>query len=119
MVRRVSCGAYFSMALCAIGNSYTFGSDSYGELCRESSGSAPCYAPTHAAIQVPRLQQVAGGRAHTLLLTIGGRVFAAGRNNYGQLGLGSTTDRRTPERIGTSCITQVACGNNHSIAVTS
>ena len=38
-------------------------------------------------------KQVIAGWSHTMILAEDGTVFACGWNNYGQLGLGDTTDR--------------------------
>lgn len=120
--RRVSCGSYYSMVIDACGALYTFGANHYGQLCRHTD-SSDGNLPTLADDQLPRLQQAAGGRAHTLLLTLAGRVYAAGRNEYGQLGDGCTSGSPTADPSPTvhvglqSRIAQVACGQNHSLAV--
>merc|ERR1712185_648597 len=40
-------------------------------------------------------KQVVAGENHTMILAEDGTVFACGRNDYGQLGLGDTTNRST------------------------
>ena len=129
--RRVSCGAFYSLVIDALGRLYSFGSNEYGELCCSSSilpgnerrNGIPdgcCALPSRAASGLPQLQQAACGRAHTLLLTLGGRVYACGRNVHGQLGV-HTESTANPQRVDVpsqSLIAQVACGDNHSIAVT-
>ena len=47
----------------------------------------------------------------------GGDVMAWGRNNYGQLGLGDTTDRNTPTKVSSLAdanVTSIATGGYHS-----
>ena len=129
VARRVGCGAYFSLVIDALGQLHSFGSNQYGELCRgeHMSKMAWVVAPTRVSVgDGARLLQAVGGRGHTLLLTMDGRVFAAGRHDFGQLGDGtllgdaSREKRETPRLVHLYdhfCV-GVAAGNNHSIAVT-
>ena len=121
---RVAAGAYFSLVVCEGGRLFAFGSNAYGELGVEGGyaqldDELVCEAATPEGA---RLQVAAGGRAHTLALTRGGAVCAAGRNVHGQLGLGEGVDD-TPvltavEALRGEHVVQIACGNNHSLAVT-
>jgi alpha-tubulin suppressor-like RCC1 family protein len=43
---------------------------------------------------------VAGGSFSTLATTSGGALYAWGRNNNGQLGLGNTTSYSSPKQVG-------------------
>ncbi len=43
--------------------------------------------------------QVALGNYHTCAVKTDGTLLCWGRNDYGQLGMGDTTDRHTPERV--------------------
>jgi alpha-tubulin suppressor-like RCC1 family protein len=62
------------------------------------------------------------GEAYTLALTTRGRVLAWGYNLWGQLGNGSTTDRKVPGWVklqaGTTKIRALAAGNDYSMALT-
>ena len=57
--------------------------------------------------------------AHTLAINSSGELYAWGYNN-GQLGLGDTTIRNVPTKVGTATdwIT-AACGEMHSLAINS
>ena len=44
-------------------------------------------------------RQVAAGRWHTCGLTTDGRAYCWGDNTYGQIGDGTTLDRRTPHAV--------------------
>lgn len=66
---------------------YVSGSNSFGELCLGNFASITTFT------QVPDLQnvsQVAAGQNFVLFLLNNGSVFSCGRNDYGQLGIGST-----------------------------
>jgi len=69
------------------------------------------------------IRAVACGEAHTLVLTLRGDVFACGRSREGQLGVGMplTTERglHLIEDLRPYRVEQIACGNMHSVAVTS
>lgn len=57
---------------------------------------------------------IAAGGSHTLILRTNGTVWAAGHNLYGQLGNGSTTNRRNPVMV-MSGVKAIAAGNSHSL----
>ncbi|KAG6807900.1 hypothetical protein H0H92_006078 [Tricholoma furcatifolium] len=76
--------------------------------------------------------QIVGGDHHTLFLTAGGKVYACGRSNAGQLGIAdddeALKDREDPEFVAEPVlvtfpdmedhIVQVSCGSHNNMAVT-
>jgi alpha-tubulin suppressor-like RCC1 family protein len=61
---------------------------------------------------------VDAGRDHTVGVRFDGTLWAWGRNDHGQLGDGTTDDRRSPVQIGTdSNWRAVAAGGSHSLAI--
>jgi len=65
------------------------------------------------------------GEFHNLALTEDHKVYAWGRNSYNQIGNGDSQDVDTPQHIiffdnlpDNGFIVYVACGSNHSLAVT-
>jgi alpha-tubulin suppressor-like RCC1 family protein len=64
------------------------------------------------------ITQIAQGSDHMLAAGADGVVWAWGRNDYGQLGDGTTTERTSPVPVpGLTGITQLAAGDNHSLAL--
>ena len=63
--------------------------------------------------------KVVGGGGHAVGLRSDGSVYAWGDNLYGQLGDGTTTDRRVPTAVQLSGVQQVAAGAFFSVALRS
>lgn len=64
------------------------------------------------------VKEVAAGGFHSLFLTEQGNVYAAGWNRFGQLGIGSNIDQRSPVRItlpDSVTVAGVAAGYGHSL----
>jgi alpha-tubulin suppressor-like RCC1 family protein len=66
---------------------------------------------------------VACGGFHSLVVTQAGQVFAFGRGDKGQLGLGDKENRKVPVQVGQECfrgaiIAHAAAGEEHSGVVT-
>lgn len=61
---------------------------------------------------------IAAGGSHSLALLANGTVKAWGANNFGELGLGNTTNFTTPQIIpGLNGVVVVAAGDRHSLAM--
>ncbi len=64
--------------------------------------------------------EVEAGDNHVIALTTNGRIYTWGINAVGQLGLGNTTSKTTPTRVGTaSDWTYIAAGSSQSYAINS
>ncbi len=62
--------------------------------------------------------QISTGEYYSEALLVDGTLWAWGRNNYGQLGDGSTVDRATPIQISLiNTVKAVSCGLNHTLAL--
>jgi alpha-tubulin suppressor-like RCC1 family protein len=79
---------------------------------------------TYATLPVPvdgltEVVDVAAGVQHTCALTAYGRVLCFGKNDRGQLGDGSTTDRSAPsEVLGIGEVVEISAGRDHTCSRT-
>jgi alpha-tubulin suppressor-like RCC1 family protein len=110
----VAGGTSFSLVLLENGDVYAFGLNSYGQL--GLGDTTERHTPAKIATLSGEARAVAAGDSHSLVLLENGDVYGFGRNSYGQLGLGDTTERHTPTKIATLS-GAVATGEDHSFAV--
>lgn len=77
-------------------------------------------APAAGAEYSVQVVQIASGSGHNCALTETGRVYCWGRNDVGQLGDGTTHERRTPVIVGAlpASITAIVAGARHTCALT-
>ncbi|XP_027445120.1 RCC1 and BTB domain-containing protein 2 isoform X3 [Zalophus californianus] len=98
VVVNIACGQMCSMAVVNTGEVYVWGYNGNGQLGLGSSGNQPTPCRI-AALQGIRVQRVACGYAHTLVLTDEGQVYAWGANSYGQLGIGNKSNQSYPAPV--------------------
>ena len=122
-ITHVACGQHHTVFSTSKGRLFGTGSNDRHQL-----GLKP--VKTHAAfIVVPlpglepneQITHVACGSGHTVFSTTKGRLWVAGCNQFGQLGLGSTETQDpfipviVPDLLPDELITHVACGDAHTI----
>ncbi len=75
--------------------------------------------PTDAKAPAGRVLEVASSAMHSLALLEDGSVWSWGRNDAGQLGDGSFTDRPIPVRVAglSGRVSAIAAGGSHSLAL--
>ncbi|KAL6542382.1 Ultraviolet-B receptor uvr8 [Orobanche minor] len=99
---------------------YSWGWGDFGRLGHGNSSDLFSPQPIKA-LQGLRIKQIACGDSHCLAVTMEGQVQSWGRNQNGQLGLGTTEDSLLPQKIeafqGIS-VKMVAAGAEHTAAVT-
>ncbi|CEM34211.1 unnamed protein product [Vitrella brassicaformis CCMP3155] len=137
-LRAAACGDHHTVCVTRAHRVFVFGEGSFGRL------GLPSHVPLdpmddgpYVGKQVmtpqelglfstsgPKVTHVACGSAHTLALTAEGKVFAFGKNNTGQLGVGHFTDQYLPHLIQPSLFSQtgtkirsIACGRSHSVFI--
>ena len=120
---QVSVGSYHTMALDSEGSLWAWGWNEYGQLGDGTTTDKK--EPVQIQIKTKpgtKFTQVAAGYAYSLAIDSEGNLWAWGWNKYGQLGDGTTTDRKEPVQIqiktkpGTT-FAQVAAGGTHTLAI--
>jgi len=115
---QVACGHGHVVARTARGDVYCWGDGKEGQLGSNDSTKTP-----RLALAGKGIVQVAAGRYHTLALTYFGAVYAWGNGENGQLGLGKDYSKSTVPRVIESnlgaVIGLIACGEHHSVALSS
>ncbi|MEG3637643.1 RCC1 domain-containing protein [Magnetococcus sp. PR-3] len=95
----------YAFAIDASGNAFSWGYNGRGNLgvgnTTDQHGPTPVSLPGNVKTIVGNCDGDGNGNpyASTFWLLEDGRLYAAGYNNYGQLGVGDTTERTTPVEI--------------------
>lgn len=117
----IGAGRFHGLALTASGDAYAWGDNRYAQL----GDGTTINRLTPGAVNMPSgvgLTDISGGQFYSLALASTGDTYAWGRNNVGQLGDGTTTDRQSPVAVsmppGTS-FTELHAGLGHNLALTS
>ncbi|KAM5290544.1 X-linked retinitis pigmentosa GTPase regulator isoform 2-T2 [Glossophaga mutica] len=117
----LACGDEHTAVITGNNKLYMFGSNNWGQL-GFGSKSAVCKPTCVKALKPEKVKLAACGRNHTLVSTEGGKIYAVGGNNEGQLGLGDTEDRDTFHLIefftSQHQLKQLSAGSNTSAALT-
>jgi alpha-tubulin suppressor-like RCC1 family protein len=105
-----------SLALKSDGTAWGWGNNGYGEL---GNGNPQLFGgvknPVKATLQ--NVVAIAAGAGWSLWLRSDGTVWAAGVNNFGQLGDGTFNDSVTPVQVKLSAVFVIAAGHSHGLAV--
>lgn len=118
---QVASGATHSIALTKSGRVITWGGNRWGQL---GDGQMTSSTKIHVPLQLRHrpVVSVACGENHSLVMTVGGNVYAWGENTQGQLGLSDTTNRLRPEQIKalrSMGAKKISAGRNHSLVISS
>jgi alpha-tubulin suppressor-like RCC1 family protein len=118
----LAAGLQHSFLLTASGELFATGRNNYGQLGLGDLENRLHFTLVTLPEGVARVVAIAVSGNHSVFLTANGEVFVAGRNNYGQLGLGDTDDKlhftlvTLPE--GAARVVAIAAGVNHSVLLT-
>ncbi|XP_078434073.1 regulator of chromosome condensation (RCC1) family protein isoform X2 [Wolffia australiana] len=117
----VTCGADHTTSYSESGlQLYSWGWGDFGRLGHGNSSDVFSPQPVKALLGI-RIKQIACGDSHCVAVTMEGKVQSWGRNQNGQLGLGSTEDSLLPQKIQAFegiLVKMVAAGAEHTAAVT-
>ncbi|OQR96682.1 hypothetical protein ACHHYP_13804 [Achlya hypogyna] len=128
MFKKIDSLSTHSVAITVSGELMSWGN---GDKYRLGHGDASKeYSPRYveAFRDKPRVQDVACGLGHTVVLVVTGDVYAWGNGGNGRLGLGDTADQMHPAKVAFPdehekdgdkwVVAAVYCGASHSLAVT-
>jgi alpha-tubulin suppressor-like RCC1 family protein len=86
-------------AIKTTGTLWTWGRNTYGQLGLGNTTSRS--SPVQVGTGTDWASVSCGISSHVCAVKTGGTLWAWGRNNFGQLGLGDTTNRSSPVQVGT------------------
>lgn len=123
----VAGGSTHSIALKSDGKMWAWGDNGVGQLGNGTTddSSVPVLSSSCAAPPPPPpppspwIRRIAASQTHSLAVKPDGTLWAWGRNEYGELGDGTSIDRSAPVQAAISGVIQVATGYYHSLAVKS
>ena len=115
--KQVACGNNHAAAVKTDGTLWSWGANNYGEV-GDGTGVGKS-SPVTTAGGGTDWKQVACGRFHTAAVKTDGTLWTWGRNLYGALGTGTTTNRSSPATTagGGTNWKQVAGGNEYTAAI--
>ncbi|BDR54485.1 hypothetical protein KIMH_05960 [Bombiscardovia apis] len=112
---------YHTVALDSDSKAYSWGDNSFGQLGDGSTTAHLKPAPITMPANTKFVEVSAGYDQHSLALDDKGNVYAWGRNDKGQLGLGDTTNRSLPTLVpppaGVNKFTHVNAADAYSQAI--
>ena len=117
-VTAVAGGYGNTLALKSDGSAWGWGSNGYGEL---GNGKAQLFGGVISPVKakVRHVIAIAAGASYSLWLRSDGTVWAAGSNDFGQLGNGTFSDSVMPVEVNLTGVFAIATGHSHSLAVRS
>ena len=126
-ITKIAVGGSFSMALSSDGKIYTWGDNTRGQLGINSfvASLVPVPVDTTGLLSGITITDIAAGCYYALALSSTGKIFAWGANEYGQLGIVSDVDRKTPVAVDNTGvlsnkrIVSLSAGFMHGLALSS
>lgn len=117
-VSTVAAGSRHSLFVKTDGSLWAMGENKWYQIADlppdRGNGSPP---PVSVPIQIAtNIQAVAAGEKHTAYLTTAGALWAVGFNQYGEIGDGTTSIRRTPYELANN-VRSVSTGLRHTFFV--
>ncbi|MFT4245400.1 MAG: hypothetical protein QM571_02605 [Micrococcaceae bacterium] len=119
----ISASNYFSLAMDSTNDLYAIGYNGYGQLGLGDTTARQVFTQVPAPSGGGSWVSFCTGFSFSLALSSTGELYASGRNDFGQLGLGDTTNRdsftQVPFPDGVTSWKSVSVGDGHSLALSS
>ncbi|RIB13906.1 regulator of chromosome condensation 1/beta-lactamase-inhibitor protein II [Gigaspora rosea] len=123
-IKKVDCGLRHCVGLTYDGICFGWGNNKYGQLGPSQKDSEHYHAKEleQKKLNIKKIEDIACGQHHTLILTCMGQVYSFGLNKYGQLGYASPLNIQNsmiPKQITNipSKVIKISCGWNTSMAL--
>jgi alpha-tubulin suppressor-like RCC1 family protein len=115
--KQISCGGYHTFLIKQDGTVWATGRNDYGQLGLGDTNNRTTFTQLSSSFNNPK--QISCGGYHTFLIKQDGTVWATGRNDYGQLGLGDTNNRTTFTQLSSSFNNpkQISCKYYHTFLI--
>jgi hypothetical protein len=112
----IKCGAFHTLVLTSSGEVYAWGVNSMGQIGIDYLDENLTPAKV-IGFECEKIHMISCGYQHSLALTVGGRVFSWGNNEFGQLGIEGIPKSYEPKHIELEdlIINKISCGRNHSL----
>ncbi|XP_074647680.1 putative E3 ubiquitin-protein ligase HERC4 isoform X2 [Tubulanus polymorphus] len=120
-VIQVSCGAHHSLALTDTGHVLSWGMNKHGQLGLGTVSLYVDHPEVLVSLQGIPVRQIASGGYHSFILSQSGAVFGWGKNDFGQLGIGTDRSSSYPvqcKSLRSQRVKYVACGDEHTAILT-
>ena len=119
-IRSIACGSFHTIACTETGDVFSWGIGERGQLGHGDLENHKTPWPI-LGLQGVEIGAIAAGEAHSIASSRDGKkVWAWGAGHYGQLGVGGLEPHLSPapiDELENQSVKQVACGANHSGAV--
>lgn len=116
-IKQIATGLAHTILVLDDGTVYSSGDNSYGQLGLGNTTNT--YYTFTLIPTLSNVKEVFCGAYHTVFILNDNTAYVCGRNDYGQLGTGDTTNVSTPTLVSfSSNIITAGCGTYHTIFVT-
>ncbi|KAG7392478.1 hypothetical protein PHYPSEUDO_000166 [Phytophthora pseudosyringae] len=124
VITKVGCGLYHTIVTTSGGEVYSFGKNDYGQLGlgHARNMKVPTLVKTSLGESDEKIVAVSCGYYHTVTISEKGKLVTWGRNDYGQLGIGSKDHKNSAQFVPlplSSKIKDASCGCYHSLILMS
>jgi len=121
----IACGWWTTLVLCTDASLHSFGYGTNGALGNggTSQQNLPVDITNSGSLSGKTVSKISCGDSHVLVLCTDSSLHAFGRNLYGELGDGTTTQRNTPINITNNgslsgkTVSKISAAGSHSIVV--